>query len=251
MITPPGERTQVAAWTASEIGNLQRQWLLRRGVYLVDNSAAADVVIPVDAQSGPAILDTLKRTKTGSSVGRLRTITFYSIFLAAPLTIMILCVFLADCFLMGSTPIRISFLVVLGLVSLGLIWGSISWRGPDPVQPLTSMDVEDGHHESEKTATRPIRERLLNDLLSSSDPALRLRAAEALSHLPSEKNVEPLKKAVTQDPVVIVRCKAILALSHQRDRRVISFLESRLRGREAWYVKHYLFRALRRLGWIG
>jgi len=251
MITPPGTRTQVAAWVSSKMGNPQKQWLLRRGIYLVENREAADAVIHMETRSGPDVLEAVKERAGGNSVRRLRTITYYSIFLAVPITILVLCVFLADRLLMISTRIRIALLVAVGLVSLVLVWGSISWRNPNPARILSSMDLEEEHHESEKTATRPIRERLLDDLLSSPDPARRLRAAEALRQLPSGKNVEPLKKAVTREPIVIVRCKAILALSHQRDRRVVSFLESRLRGSEAWYVKHYLFRALRRLGWIG
>ncbi len=87
--------------------------------------------------------------------------------------------------------------------------------------------------------------------LGSTNPAVRLWAATALAHLPSGENVEILATLARHDPVTIVRCKAIFALSFQGDRRVIPFLESRLKGKEDWYVKHYLFRALRRLGWSG
>jgi len=88
-------------------------------------------------------------------------------------------------------------------------------------------------------------------LLREEDPSLRLWAATALAYLPCHDNLGVLESLAAEDPVAIVRCKAIFALSHQGDPGVVGFLESRLRGEEEWYVKHYLLRALRRVGWIG
>jgi HEAT repeat protein len=93
--------------------------------------------------------------------------------------------------------------------------------------------------------------RTLELFLENTNPAIRLWAATGLADLPSKENIPILIELARQDPVAIVRCKAVFALSHQRDRRVVPFLEGRLKGTENWYVKHYLLRGLRRMGWTG
>jgi HEAT repeat protein len=104
--------------------------------------------------------------------------------------------------------------------------------------------------EAEKSQDGDARE-CLERLLESTNPAVRLWAATGLADLPSRENVQSLMRVARQDPVAIVRCKAIFALSHQGERRVVPFLEGRLKGEEDWYVKHYLLRGLRGLGWAG
>jgi hypothetical protein len=253
MITPPRERVQVTAWVGSEPGKVVRSWLLRRGVYMLETQEGADAVIPPDVKTGPRILEAVREVAAGRGVERLRVTIYYSIFLATPLMGILFFVLLTDRFLAFSHYFIVVLLVGTGVVSLFLVYGTLSWERSELTYMLKAMNLEQAewdHLTARGTEKQETKEKLLT-LLRSTDPTLRMQAVMALGQLPSKENIEALKDMVIHEPIPIVRCKAILALSYQRDRRIVPFLESRLKGKEAWYVKHYLLRALRRLGWIG
>jgi hypothetical protein len=253
LITPPKERTQVTIWTGTPLMETEKSWLLRRGIYTVSTKEAADLALLSDVRTGPAILKSVEKWSGGGSAQRLRRTTFYSIFITAPLAIMLFVVLVTDSLLALSKYSRIIVLTCVALFSALLIYSLLPKEVSNSRSPLPAEKVEEIRNWviSEKKARDPeTRENFIKHL-DSVNPAVRLWAAEALAYLPSKQNVEMLANLARKDPIPIVRCKAILALSFQGDRRMIPILESWLRGREDWYVKHYLFRALRRLGWNG
>lgn len=253
LITPPTERTQVTLWTDPPLKEATRSWLLRRGVYAVSTQKGVDFLVSGDERTGPALLEALQEGDSGERVERLRKTTKYSIFAFTPLAIMLFFVLLADRLLSLSRYARIVVLVTIAFFSLVLIYRGVSrgfWRSTDTPPRGTVEEIRRWTLQDKRTGDSETRKRFLK-LLDSTNPSLRLWAAEALAYLPSKENVDPLKTRAYRDPEPIVRCKAIFALSHQGDRAIIDFLESRLNGEEDWYVKHYLLRALRRLGWIG
>jgi len=252
LITPPTERAQVTVWSGSPMGEAQRSWLLRRGIYTVSTRRGADLVLPGEAKAGPAVLKAIRKATAGRDTKRLGKTIKYSIYFGAPLAIMLLVLVITDRLLTISTRFRIVLLVCVGLSAL-LICRPLFQMAWKPTGKPPNEELEEVRHWAlwaKKTGDRQARDTYLR-LLDSTNPAVRLRAATALADLPSKHNIEILKKMAGQDPITIVRCKAIFALSHQGDRRMVPFLESRLKGREDWYVKHYLLRALRRFGWIG
>ncbi|NIQ38747.1 MAG: hypothetical protein GTN81_09170 [Proteobacteria bacterium] len=251
LITPPKERTQVTIWTGASVMETEKSWLLKRGLYTVSTREAADLALPSDLRTGPAILKSVETWSGGGSAQRLRRTTFYSIFLTAPLAIMLFVVLATDSLLALSKYSRIVVLTCVALFSALLIYSLLPQKVSNSRGPLPAEKVEEIRSWviSEKKTRNPETRKNFIKHLNSANPAVRLWAAEALAYLPSKQNVEMLTNLARKDPVPIVRCKAILALSFQGERRMIPILESWLRGKEDWYVKHYLFRALRRLGW--
>jgi len=253
LITPPAERTQVTIWTDPPLEKTEKSWLLKRSVYPVSTRNGADLALSGDERKGPALLKVIRAEAPGQGVKRLRKTIFYSIFFSIPLAIMLLVVLVTDRLLSLSKYARMVVLLCIVFVAAFLIYRGLSqraWKSTGTLQGERVEDIRRWALQAERTKDPQARERLLG-LLDSSNPTVRLWAATALAYLPSKGNVEILKTMAQRDPTAIVRCKAILALSHQQGRRVIPFLEARLKGEEDWYVKHYLLRALRRLGWIG
>lgn len=253
LITPPSERAQVTIWTDNPLGRAEKSWLLKRGIYTVSTRMGADLAIPGDARTGLAVLKAIRKEATGRSVKRLRETIGYSIFLSAPSAIMLFILLATDRLLTLSKHFKIVLLLGVTFLSAFLIYRAISQKAWDPTGRLPSERVDDVRHWAlwaEKTGDMRARTSLLR-LLDSNNPAVRLWAATALAYLPSKENVGRLTITGSRDPIAIVRCKAIFALSHQGERGIIHFLEGRLKGEEDWYVKHYLLRALRRIGWIG
>jgi hypothetical protein len=253
LITPPSERTQVTIWTGAPLGKATEITLIRKAVYLVSTQEGADLIIPNNPTTVPAILEAIKTQPPDSPTNWLRQAIYYSIFVALPLAIILFLILVIDRLLSLSRYGLIVLVLCVGVFSAFLTYRVLSQKPWEPGGTPLGERVETLRrwvlHGDRAGGSRT--RRLFIELLDSSNPAVRLWAATALASLPSRNNVEPLKDMAVNDPVPIVRCKAILALSHQRDRGIMSFLESRLRGQEDWYVKHYLFRALRRLGWTG
>jgi uncharacterized membrane protein YgdD (TMEM256/DUF423 family) len=253
LITPPKDRTQVAIWMATPLAKNEKCWLLRRGIYPISSRKGADLALSGDPKTAAAVFQAVRETSSGRTVKRLQRTVYYSIFFAAPLTIVLLLVLVTDRLFTLSRCAGLTLILCLTLFSAFLIYRSLSlrfWTPPGTAFGESVDHVRQWVLRENKTGDLQARENLLH-FLHSRNPALRLWAATALAHLPSRDNVEILKTKATRDPVAIVRCKAIFALSHQGDRGVIPFLESRLKGEEDWYVKHYLLSALRRFGWAG
>ncbi len=189
----------------------------------------------------------------GKSIRRLRRTIFYSIFIASPLAITLFVLFALDRLVMVSTYSRIILIVCVASLSGLLIYNLLSRNAAESEKGFPAENVDEIRNwviSEKKTRDEETRKAFIR-YLESDNPAVRLWAATALAHLPSMENREILATAARRDPVSIVRCKAIFALSVLGERSVVPFLESRLRGKEDWYVKHYLLRALRRLGWSG
>ena len=253
LITPPAERAQVAVWTGSSIGKAEKKWLLQRGIYPVGTAKRADVTLSEDVRTGPAVLQAVRDHTGGVAVRRLRSVITYSIFASAPLALMLLLIGTANYLLLRFKKSKIAVLFGIGILSALLVGIPLLRDTPEAGSTLTDgalSSVRQWVVGEEKTYDGETRTSL-EGLLESTNPAVRLWAAAGLADLPSKENVQILMKVARQDPVAIVRCKAIFALSHQKDRRVLPFLEGRLKGEEDWYVKHYLLRGLRRMGWAG
>lgn len=253
LITPPTKRTQVAIWTGNPLARAERSWLLKRHIYTVSTRKGADFAFPCDAGQGPAVLDAIKKETGGRSVKRLSKTISYSISVATPVAIMLLFLLATDRLFTLSKCYGIVPLLCVAFLSGLLIYRLLSQEAWESRGTLPSDKVEEVRHwvrQIKETGDLQTKDSFIG-LLNSNKPAVRLWAATALAYLPSKDNVDILKTTARHDPIAIVRCKAISALSHQRDRRVIPFLVSRLKGAEDWYVKHYLVRALRRRGWIG
>ncbi len=253
LITPLTDRIQVAVWTNAALGMAEKSWLLKKGIYTLSTREGADLALPEDVRTGPAVLKSIERATSGKSVKRLRKTLFYSIFVAAPLGIMLLSLLVTDSLLRRFKHSRVVLLASVICFSGFLAYHALSEMAWEPSETLPGEKVEEIRQwvfSAEKKGGYRARDNFVR-YLGSNNPAVRVWAATALAHLPSKENVEILAVTARQDPLAIVRCKAIFALSHQGERRVIPFLESRLKGPEDWYVKHYLVRALRRLGWVG
>jgi len=254
LITPPTERTQVVIWTHTPLRSTEKAWLLKTRIYTVSTRKGADLALPGDPRTGPGVLEAIREEIAGSTVKWLKGKIRFSIFLALPfLAIMLLFLLATDRLFTLSKYYAITLLLCLALLAALLIHRPLFRNAGELTGTLQGEKVEDIRNwvlSTKKTHDSRTRDRLVR-LVSSTNPAVRLWAATALAYLPSKDNVEVLKSKALRDPIAIVRCKAIFALSHQGDRGVIPFLESRLKGSEDWYVKHYLFLALRRLGWIG
>ena len=253
MITPPAERTQIAIWTVTPLGRADKSWLLKRRIYAVSTREGADLALPGDALTGPVVLKGIEEMTAGRNVKRLAKTIKYSIFFGAPLAIMLFFLLATDRLFALSKYYGIGLLLCLAVLSALIVYPILSqkvWESTGTIEGKKVKDVRRWALEAKETGDQRSRERFLR-LLGSNNPAVRVWAATALAYLPSEDNVEPLTRTARRDPVAIVRCKAIFALSYQGDRGVIPFLDSRIKGEEDWYVKHYLLRALRRLGWIG
>jgi hypothetical protein len=253
LITPRSERTQVTVWTGAPLGKAAKLALMRKGVYPISTKEGADLILPNNPTTGPAVLEAIQTRPKDSRANRLRQTIYYSIFFALPLAIVLFLILATDRLLSLSRYVLIILVLCVGVLSAFLAYRALSQKAWEPGGAALGEGVETIRRwvlHGKRTGDPRTRQHVI-EILNSNNPAVRLWAATALASLPSRNNVEPLKKIAANDPVQIVRCKAILALSHQRDRGVIPFLESRLKGQEDWYVKHYLFRALRRLGWIG
>lgn len=253
MITPPAGRTQLTVWTSTPLGRADKSWLLKRGIYTLSIREGADLALPGDARTGPAVLQAVEKATVRTGFNRLRETIYYSIFIGAPLAMMLLSLLITDRLFTLSNFWGMGFLLGLALLSALLIYPPLSQKARKSTGWLHGERVEDVRRwalQARETEDPRARDRFLR-LLGSENPALRLWASTALAYLPSSDNLEILETTARRDPVAIVRCKAIFGLSHQGDRGVIPFLESRIKGEEDWYVKHYLLRALRRLGWIG
>jgi hypothetical protein len=252
LITPPSERVQVTIWTVNPLGRAEKSWLLKRGIYTVSTRKGADLVLPGDLRKGPAIFEAIRKGTAGRSVKRLRETIGYSMLLSAPLAIMLFILLATDRLLTLSKHFKIVLLLSVTFLSALLIYRAFFQKAWEPTGTLPNERVEDIRHWAlwaEKTGDMRSRTSFLR-LLGSNNPGVRLWAATALAYLPSKENVERLTITASRDPIAIVRCKAIFALSHQGVREVIPYLEARLKEGEDWYVKHYLLRALRRLEWI-
>jgi hypothetical protein len=254
LITPATERTQFAVWTDSKLAKTQKSWLLKRGIYPISTRKGADLALPGQAGEGPAVFEAIRHETAGKTVKWLKGKIRFSIYLAIPsLAILLLFLLGTDRLFTISKYYGIAFLLCLAFLSAFLIYHSLLQRAQEPTDTLPGEkvgDIRQWVQSPKKAGGHRVRENFV-EYLASSNPAVRLWAATALAHLPSRNNVEVLMKIARSDPITIVRCKAIFALSHQRDMRVIPFLVSRLKGEEDWYVKHYLNRGLRRLGWTG
>lgn len=253
LITPPTKRTQVAIWTGTPLGRAEKSWLLKKHIYTVATKKGADLALPGDIRTGTEVFVAIRKETVGRSVKRLRETIRFSIFVFTPLAIILLFLLATDRLLPLSKYSRIVLLLCVAFLSTLLIYRALSQKAWESTGTLQGEKVEDIRRwalQAKRTEDLRTRDKFVR-LLGSNDPAIRLWVATALAYLPSKDNVEILKTMARRDPIAIVRCKAIFALSHQEDRGVIPFLESRLNGGEDWYVKHYLLRALRRLGWIG
>jgi len=253
LITPPRERTQVTIWTEIPLKQNEKSWLLRRGIYAVSTREAADLPLSGDLSTGPGIMKAVEKWTGGKSTHRLRRTIFYSIFIASPLAIMLFVVFALDRLVTVSTYSRIVLIVCVTSFSGLLIYSLLLRNASESEKRFPTENVEEIRNwviSDKKTQDQETRKAFIK-YLESDNPVVRLWAATALAHLPSMENVKILATVARRDPIAIVRCKAIFALSLLGDGRVVPFLESRLRGKEDWYVKHYLLRALRRLGWSG
>jgi len=253
LITPLAQRTQVTIWTDPPVSKAEELRLLEEGIYTVSTRAGADVARPDDARTGHAPLEAVRTEAPGGEGERLRKATYYSIYVSVPLAVMLLCVLAADRVLSRFRYAWIVILVCTAFFSALLVYHDQSQNTLKSKDILRNRRVEDIRRwtmQAKRTDDPELRESL-RALLRKDNPALRLWAANALAYLPSLENLEILKRTAQQDPNAIVRCKAVFALSHHNDAGMIPFLESRLKGEEDWYVKHYLLRALRRLGWIG
>ncbi len=252
LITPPKERTQVSIWTETPLKQSEKSWLLKKGIYIVSTRDAADFDLSSDL-SGPEIIKAVQKWTGGRSTQRLRRTILYSILIVSPLAILLFALLAVDRLLAVSKYSRIILIVCVASLSALLIYSLFSKNASKSGEGFPTENAEEIRKwviSENKKRNLETRETFITHL-GSTNPAVRLWAATALAHLPSGENVEILATLARHDPVTIVRCKAIFALSFQGDRRVIPFLESRLKGKEDWYVKHYLFRALRRLGWSG
>jgi hypothetical protein len=91
----------------------------------------------------------------------------------------------------------------------------------------------------------------LENALVSEDQNRRL---EALRYINSgETDISPstfdLTLALTKDPQINIAYMAVNALSKRKDRRGIEELLKLIAESDRWYVQHYAYRALRRMGW--
>ncbi len=252
LITPPRERTQVSIWTETPLKQSEKSWLLKKGIYVVSTRDAADFDLSSEL-SGPEILKAVEKRTGWENTQRLRITILYSILIASPLAVLLFALFAVDRLLAISKYSRIILIVCVASLSALLIYNLFSKNASKSGEGFPTENAEEIRKwviSENKTRNLKLRETFIAHL-GSTNPAVRLWAATALAHLPSKENVEILATVARQDPVTIVRCKAIFALSFQGDRKVVPFLESRLKGKEDWYVKHYLLRALRRFGWSG
>jgi hypothetical protein len=254
LIMPPTQKTQVTISTPSRLGPAPKRWLLKKGIYVVEDRRGSDIDLTVEVETGQDVVEAIESRMDRGVLKWVKGKARFTIILLMPLVSILVLIVLVTDRLHGVS--RYTRFVVIGCVigvSAALILHGVSrknQKGSPALRGERTEDIRRWTSQENPAIDTGTADRLLRSL-RSDNPALRLWAATALARIPSRDHVEVLKAVARQDPVPIVRCKAVLALSHQGDRKVIPFLEPRLKGREDWYVKHYLFRALRRLGWVG
>jgi hypothetical protein len=188
-----------------------------------------------------------------------RTITFYGVLLAFPITLYCL-LFAGLRLLFGivagnqrADGLCAAACLTIGLVILVFFHFS---RQPPPRPAEMNAALGSTSWQVRVAALRETRDRKFDvcahpayaDMLHSSHPQERYWLARALATSPSPAAAAGLA-LLLDDPHINVRTQAVEAIAQRRGRGAVGEILKRLQTSQDWYFQLYAYRALRALGW--